>query len=313
MPTESVPQNPVAYRQVARHAIEHYLASVRILTEALNVDLGAAVVFLTVARLNLGRILADPQAAMRFAGIATPPPDHERQPVSVYAVAQDLGLPYETARRYVNSLVKLGHCERRPGSGLIVTQQFLTGPIAQTLGATTMDLVIGHVRDLAACGLTVPATSNAQGDIRAHVARLNARHVLDLLKLLGSQLGLDMISGLVLLGVIAANNETIRKSPDLAMRYGSMDQVAPDELREPVSTYALAKRLRLPYETTRRYVLALVDLGLCVRLPRGGVLVPSRAQSRPGFASSSLGSVEATRKFLVDLAAAGISGESQPG
>jgi DeoR/GlpR family transcriptional regulator of sugar metabolism len=54
----------------------------------------------------------------------------------------------------------------------------------------------------------------------------------------------------------------------------------PDEMRQPVSVYALAKSLSMPYETTRRYVARLVEEGLCIKVV-GGILVPGSVLSTP--------------------------------
>lgn len=47
------------------------------------------------------------------------PPDEARRPVSVYLVARELGLSYETARRHVQSLIRRGMVERL-SDGIVV-------------------------------------------------------------------------------------------------------------------------------------------------------------------------------------------------
>jgi DeoR/GlpR family transcriptional regulator of sugar metabolism len=44
-----------------------------------------------------------------------------RRPVSILAVAGSLGLPYETVRRYVTKLVKMGLCIRVRGGVIAPT------------------------------------------------------------------------------------------------------------------------------------------------------------------------------------------------
>jgi DeoR/GlpR family transcriptional regulator of sugar metabolism len=56
------------------------------------------------------------------------PPDEVRRPISVLAVANSLGLPYETVRRYVTKLIRLGRCGRVKG-GIIALASGLRRPI----------------------------------------------------------------------------------------------------------------------------------------------------------------------------------------
>ena len=298
-----------APRQVARLAVGHYLDTAEILTQCLKVDLGAGVVFLSISRMNWLRLLQDQELALRYAGLHQIPPDDIRDPVSVYRLARELSLPYETVRRNVNVLVKLGHCARSDSGGVIVTQQFMTSDLAIEMGDRTLVLATKLVADLARCGISVPAAIALPGDIRNHVGRLSIRHFLGLAELMASQLQLDLMSGLVMLAIISANTKAIRENEALAANYSSMENIPPDAVREPVSVYTLAKRLSLPYETTRRYVLGLIEKGLCVRLASGGIVVPNHAQGAPGFLVALQAHNVATLDFVNELAAVGLSAE----
>jgi len=52
-------------------------------------------------------------------------PDSLRRPTTALAVANSLGMPRETVRRYVNRLIAMGYCERLPDRRLIVTNAVL--------------------------------------------------------------------------------------------------------------------------------------------------------------------------------------------
>ena len=302
-----------APRQVARLAVGHYLATAEILTQCLKVDLGAGLVFLSISRMNWLRLLEDQEVALRYAGLDQTPPDDIRDPVSVYRLARELSLPYETVRRNVNALVKLGHCAKSDGGGVIISSQFMTSPLAREMADRTLALANGLVADLACCGLVVPALMPPPGDVRNHVGRLAIRHFLGLTDLMGSQIKLDLMSGLVMLAVVSSNTKSIRDTQTLAEEYASMAAIPPDDLREPVSVYTLAKRLSLPYETTRRYVLGLIAKGLCERLASGGIVLPNRAQASPGFLEALHAHNAATQRLLVEFAAIGISGTPHTG
>lgn len=115
--------------------------------------------------------------------------------------------------------------------------------------------------------------------IRA-AARLANGFVLDLVKLGG--FGRDVIDGLLLVAISQSNVAQITRSPDLQRAFATLDQVPPDEKRRPVSISALANSLRIPFETTRRRVSALVELGVVKALPKG-VIVPQGPLNSPVY------------------------------
>jgi predicted transcriptional regulator len=103
-------------------------------------------------------------------------------------------------------------------------------------------------------------------------ARLANGFALDLAKLGG--FGRDVIDGLLMVAISQANVAQITRSPELQRRFAALDQPPPDEMRRPVSISALANSLRIPFETARRRVGALVEAGIVVTAPRG-VLIPT--------------------------------------
>jgi DNA-binding Lrp family transcriptional regulator len=67
---------------------------------------------------NIGHFDQDPRNAGQFTALEDVPPDNVRRPISVLAVANGLGIPYETVRRHVSRLVKAGRCVRVKGGVL---------------------------------------------------------------------------------------------------------------------------------------------------------------------------------------------------
>lgn len=111
-------------------------------------------------------------------------------------------------------------------------------------------------------------------------ARLAVGFALDLVKLGG--FGRDIIDGLLLVAISQANVALITRDPDLQRTYATLDQPPPDELRRPVSVNALAGSLRLPFETTRRRVAAMIKAGVLQSTPRG-VILPQAPLNSPFY------------------------------
>jgi hypothetical protein len=74
----------------------------------------------------------------------------------------------------------------------------------------------------------------------------------------------------------------ISRSPELQRAYATLDCPPPDELRRPVSISAIANSLRIPFETARRRIAALVELGIVKSAPRG-VIIPMGPLNSPFY------------------------------
>lgn len=109
-------------------------------------------------------------------------------------------------------------------------------------------------------------------------ARLSNSFALNLVKLGG--FGRDVIDGLLMAAITQANLAQINRNPELQRAYATLEQVPPDSLRRPVSISAIANSLRIPFETARRRVHALIDLGVVAVEPRG-VIIPQGPLNSP--------------------------------
>lgn len=101
-------------------------------------------------------------------------------------------------------------------------------------------------------------------------ARAANGFALDLVRLGG--FGRDVIDGLLLVAIGAANVAPITRDPVLQLKYATLDQAPPNELRRPVSINAVAASLRLPFETTRRRIRKLEELGTIETTPKGVII-----------------------------------------
>lgn len=127
-------------------------------------------------------------------------------------------------------------------------------------------------------------TSLAPG--RDAAIRASQGYFVQLVKLLSEVTGGDIIKSILFISIVHANTEIIRRMDNSSHAFAAAEGTPPDEMRQPVSVYALAKGLGMPYETTRRYVARLIEEGLCVKVP-GGIIAPSSVLSTPRMAALS--------------------------
>jgi hypothetical protein len=76
-----------------------------------------------------------------------PMPDSARRPISILAVANSLGMPYETVRRHVNQLVKEGRCAKMKG-GVVFPASRVGTPASDAAVVENMDSVRRFSRTL---------------------------------------------------------------------------------------------------------------------------------------------------------------------
>lgn len=134
-------------------------------------------------------------------------------------------------------------------------------------------------------------------------ARLANGFALDLVKLGG--FGRDVVDGLLMCAISQANVAQITRNPDLQRKYATLDQPPPDELRRPVSVSAIANSLRIPFETARRRIAALADLGVIVTTPRG-VIIPTAPLNSPFYRMGAEGHYNLVRNLYFRLRGIGL-------
>jgi hypothetical protein len=146
------------------------------------------------------------------------------------------------------------------------------------------------------------ARSAPHNSIRV-AARLANGFALDLVKLGG--FGRDVIDGLLLVAISQANVAQITRSPELQLRYATLDQAPPDELRRPVSISAIANSLQIPFETARRRITALVDVGV-VRVAPKGVVIPAAPLNSPFYRMGATANYALVRNLYFRLRGIGL-------
>lgn len=227
-----------------------------------------------------------------------------RAPVSVYALARRLGLPYETARRHAGALTRAGLCQKTP-QGLVVPP--LDERRSDRIVEETWTATEALLDDLAQLGLQMPRPNRrAAQQLKRRVARLSIEYFLAGLEKIEGVLGADTVNAVLFLTINRLNTTPLFEDRELALRQSATGGVAPDDLRRPVTTYALAKTVGLPYETTRRHVARLVDGGWCERAAGNALVVPGRVLETPKMKAASGGAWEATQRFVRALAELGV-------
>ena len=112
-------------RLVSRTLSQYFLRQWKIIAKLADGDLHKALVFFAIVSANVQNSSNTSVESHAYGGLDNAPPDEARRPVNTHALAQSLGLPYETIRRNVSKLIESGGCVRLPGQGLFVTASFL--------------------------------------------------------------------------------------------------------------------------------------------------------------------------------------------
>jgi len=144
-----------------------------------------------------------------------------------------------------------------------------------------------------------PLEDGAPPNIRA-ILRVGNDYFLKTLDRLAVMHGDNLISAVIFNAIWTANVKHITTSGANGA-FGGMDDIPPDSHRRPVSVLALSSSLRIPYETVRRYVQALLDQGLCVRIGGKGIVVPAAVFDRPLFRGAILQEMPNFLRFMEDL------------
>jgi hypothetical protein len=178
-------------------------------------------------------------------------------------------MPFETARRRVQALVKIGALEATP-KGILVSHrslgqhEFLANVF---LRHEMLKAFYLEVKDL---GLPPPGPAGPPTSLDDPPVRLTNRliweYMLRVADVLGAVVG-DATNGVILLAMVRGNTGGF-----------ASDQLAawardPLALAHPVRNRRLADELNFSSETMRRYVIALEAQGFCVRGPQGLVAV----------------------------------------
>ena len=139
------------------------------------------------------------------------------------------------------------------------------------------------------------------------VSRISSEYFLDSAVLCAEFFKGELVTGLVFLAILRENVRYIDHGSPEGMAHRALDAPPPNDLREPVTVYVVAKALGLTYETARRHVKRLVDDGYCLRLERG-LLIPTEVLTRPEFLRANVRNLANFNRMLTDAARASVIG-----
>lgn len=312
MPETDAPAVP---NDVSRHVMrlggDFFLSASQIITRSIDGDLVTGMIFLAIVRANVRHLLDEPGLAAAYFEPGDLPPEALRRPVSVYAVARELHLPYETARRHIGKLLAAGLCVRGGDGGVVAPAEVNDREEVRAAVRANFEATVRFAQAVADVGMSptcgpAPGAAERVAYLPREVVRLSSAYFLDAVELLLTNMDLQLVEGLMFLAIVRANTLHVTLDPALAATFSGVDEIPPDELRKTVSINNLARELSLPYETARRHAHKLIDAGICRRSPDRGLVVPAEVHAREDFKRGVIQTFEMTQGFVNDLAAAGL-------
>lgn len=249
----------------------------RLTAARLDFDFLDTLILTSVAQANLEPAYRDADLKIAFATAETCPPDTLRRPISINALAQSMGLPFETVRRRVAGLMARGRlASNRQGVFLPAAQDDAAG-----LDAGYAALNALH-EDLKAAGWASPTGPQSRlwtGEAPTRLAAaISTEFTLRLIRSLTTLVG-DPLAVAIWLTILSGG--------------------------APMRVSKIARRLQLPSETTRRRVQALAARGLCA-LTDGGAAITGAQLAAPAFQVLTERSLNDLRRMFAQLSDLGV-------
>lgn len=277
-------------RVVTRAVLDFAVKSAQVGSASVAGEFKRFVVLLAIAEAADWTDISDRTGSMKWA--------------SLRAVARSLNQPYETCRRSALALVEAGLCTKNDRGSVAIS--LVARPQVARLRRKIGKLFLRMALDLAAIGYDFSGgQSEQQIGVDAAEPGTAPNKALPLLKEQMALLqrvacnfflrcietgmpphGRRMDRILIFTAIIAANAEAITYNKALAWQYASASSPPPDEARRPITISAVARATGFPLETTRRSINDLISSGLCERVGREGVIVPTHVNQRPDILST---------------------------
>lgn len=124
-------------------SIDHFLNTASLMSRTFMNDYTTMIVFMSILRASVSHLNRDrspnPEAV---SGVF---PDTLRRPVSILAISDLTGFPYETTRRHVLKLVENGFCSRLGSREFIVSEDVLRGEGFTQMATENRPLLVDFV------------------------------------------------------------------------------------------------------------------------------------------------------------------------
>lgn len=122
IPRDSELRTPAQERFLLRLGMDYFLRQLAVLSAPFDGDILLAATFLAICQGSVKHMDLDTPSPHAIEGVF---PDGMRRAVTIASVARALGLPRETARRYVHRLIASGHCRPVGVRGVTVPGEVL--------------------------------------------------------------------------------------------------------------------------------------------------------------------------------------------
>ena len=116
----------------------------------------------------------------------------------------------------------------------------------------------------------------------------------------------DPLDLMIIHAVLNANVLNVMKNPELDRRFGSVETVEPDEIKQGVSRAALARFFGMPVETVRRRADRLKKEGILRETDQGLIVTEANQFKFGNNHELQKTNMLLVRKFLRDLTEAGL-------
>ncbi len=309
----SVSSAPI--RLVMRLLLEFMVGTMPALARWHDGDLVRGIVFLAVAQANRPRF----SDVARSGLLPWTRGDAALKPLSVLALAESLRLPYETARRRIVALAKAELVLRRE-QGVIVPGVVIAAPAFAAFADQTYARFLVLLRglraigfDFASFGKTAPDDAPPpppDGEPDLAVRHVVIDFVLRLVECGTAAHENDLVRALVFSTIMSANAEPYTADPDAAWDYATLAQSPPEAKRKPIPVAEVAARTGIPYETARRYTVAMLRDKDIVRVPGRGLINPQVSPRDALLHKSGAQVMSRFVQFVGDLGRLGFSFES---
>ena len=312
-----VTENAQPSRVIVRGMADFTIRAVQAIARLHKGDLLCSLVFAAVNNAGLSPLMQNAERARQVFAAPESLTDAELRPVSINAIAQSFGVPYETVRGTVTGLIKIDLCRRVEG-GVIVPSEVLQRPaivesdhqVSLVLDQTLASFAgIGFDFDQIAM-MGGAGEGAAPPPCAGQVSWIASDFMLRGIEIAAPVFG-DFTTSFTFLGVMTANARAITYDAAQAWTYAHAHTPPPDSARIPVSIRSLSEQIGVPFETTRRHVNRLVEAGRLRRLDEG-VIIPTEVMQEDAFRANGQAVALRFARMIADLKRAGYRFPTEP-
>ncbi|MDG2520700.1 hypothetical protein P7B02_04025 [Caulobacter segnis] len=261
-------------------------------------DAHDAFILSTISNVSAAFLNQATENAVRFATADSPLPDEVLRPISINALAQSLGMPFETVRRRVGGLRRQGLIEASP-AGVVILSKTLASPAHTAMVEAHFERAQQFYEAMKTLN-ALPLISDAplsETPPPAPPVRAVSRAVSDyFLRFAQPMIALcgNLITAAVLAEIILGNTEEM---DDAAIARWLADAGA---CGRPVKLAEVAEPIGFSRETARRHANLLEERGLVTPIRRGFVAVapPQLHEALTNLADSNLSDA---RRFFATI------------